>query len=58
MKIFTRLLKNQNGATAIEYGLIVALISIAAVIASGMAGNGIVGSFNKVSSTLTSSTNN
>lgn len=30
-KIFTRFLKDESGATAIEYGLIAALISVAIV---------------------------
>lgn len=49
------LLKDEKGATAIEYALIVALVSIVGVIASNMAGEQIVNSFSKVSSTLTSS---
>ncbi len=33
MKHFTNLLRDDSGATAIEYGLIAALISIAAILA-------------------------
>lgn len=55
MKIFTLLLKDQKGATAIEYGLIVAIISVAAIIATGMAGSQVKNSYSKVSSTLSSS---
>ena len=32
---FTRLLKNEDGATAIEYGLIAALIAVAALTTVG-----------------------
>ncbi len=31
IKIFTRLMKDESGATAIEYGLIAALISVAII---------------------------
>jgi pilus assembly protein Flp/PilA len=31
MKLITRLLKDEKGATAIEYGLIAALIAVAAI---------------------------
>ncbi len=55
MKVFILLLKDQKGATAIEYGLIVAIISVAAIIATGMAGDQVKSSFSKVSSTLSSS---
>lgn len=33
MNIFTRFLKDESGATAIEYGLIAALISVAIITA-------------------------
>jgi pilus assembly protein Flp/PilA len=33
MSIFTRFLNDQSGATAIEYGLIAALVSVAAIAA-------------------------
>ncbi len=54
MKNFVAFLKDQNGATAIEYALIVALISIAGIMASQMAGNELNTSFSNISSTLTS----
>jgi pilus assembly protein Flp/PilA len=31
MKLFARLFKNEDGATAIEYGLIAALLSVAII---------------------------
>jgi len=39
MNNFCKLLKNSKGATAIEYGLIAALIAVAAVAAMGTLGN-------------------
>lgn len=39
MNNFRKLLKNNKGATAIEYGLIAALIAVAAVAAMGTLGN-------------------
>ena len=57
MKTFILLLKDEKAATAIEYGLIVALVSIIGVIASNMAGQQIANTFSKVSSTLSSSNN-
>jgi pilus assembly protein Flp/PilA len=38
----TTLFKNQDGATAIEYGLIAALIAIAAVVALGATGSSLI----------------
>jgi pilus assembly protein Flp/PilA len=48
------LFKNENGATAIEYALIVALVSIIGVIASTMSGEEISLSFNTVATSLSS----
>lgn len=45
-------LKNESGATAIEYGLIAALISVAAIVAMKSVGTNLSGSFNKVSNEL------
>jgi pilus assembly protein Flp/PilA len=39
MTFFRKLLKNKKGATAIEYGLIAALIAVAAITAMGSLGN-------------------
>jgi pilus assembly protein Flp/PilA len=38
MKLFNKLMKNEKGATAIEYGLIAALISVALVSTAGLLG--------------------
>jgi pilus assembly protein Flp/PilA len=53
MKTFLELLTNQNGATAIEYGLIAALISIAAIAALTLVGKNLTTTFNHVGSNLT-----
>ena len=39
LSIFRKLMKNQDGATAIEYVLIASLISVAAIIAMRTVGN-------------------
>ena len=39
LSIFRRLMKNEQGATAIEYVLIASLISVAAIIAMQTVGN-------------------
>lgn len=49
---FIRLLKNSKGATAIEYGLIAALIAVAAITAMSTLGGKISSTFNNVSSNL------
>jgi pilus assembly protein Flp/PilA len=43
---------NESGATAIEYGLIAALIAVAAIAAMGTLGNKLGGTFNNVSNKL------
>lgn len=50
--LILRVLKDESGATAIEYGLIAALISIAAVAAMGNVGNNLKVIFNSVASNL------
>ena len=47
-----KLMKNEKGATAIEYGLIAALIAVAAIGAMGALGDSISGTFTSVSSSL------
>ena len=47
-----RLLRDEIGATAIEYGLIVALIAIAIITALTSTGNALTGVFNNVDTTL------
>ena len=50
--MFTKLLKNEDGATAIEYGLIAALIAVAAIGAMGNIGDSLSSTFNNVSDEL------
>jgi len=52
MNTMTRLFKSEEGATAIEYGLIAALISIAAIVIMGTVGTNLNLSFSKVASGL------
>jgi pilus assembly protein Flp/PilA len=53
MKLFEKLMNDESGATAIEYGLIAALISIAAIVAMTTLGDSLKNSFGTVSNTLT-----
>ena len=46
MKIFRKLTKDDKGATAIEYGLIAALIAVAAITAMQGLGNNLKTTFN------------
>jgi pilus assembly protein Flp/PilA len=50
--IFTKLLQNENGATAIEYGLIAALIAVAAVTVLGTVGTNLTSTFSTVATKL------
>ena len=52
MAKFVKLLKSEKGATAIEYGLIAALISIAAIAAMANIGNSLNNTFNNVAGHL------
>ena len=47
-----KLWKDEHGATAIEYGLITALISVAVIAAYQAVGTGLTNTFNAVSSKL------
>jgi pilus assembly protein Flp/PilA len=49
---FTRLMKNEDGATAIEYGLIAALIAVAAIAAFQLVGTNLSSIFNTVATKL------
>jgi pilus assembly protein Flp/PilA len=52
MQFIRHLLNNNKAATAIEYGLICALISVAAISAMGSIGNNLTTTFNNVSTQL------
>ena len=49
---FSKLMKNEDGATAIEYGLIAALIAVAAIAAFQLVGTNLSGIFNTVATKL------
>tara|TARA_R110000787_G_scaffold16622_70_gene51975 strand:+ start:4034 stop:4333 length:300 start_codon:yes stop_codon:yes gene_type:complete len=49
--------KDDSGATAIEYGLIAALVSVAAITALGLMGTSLDNMFTTVSTELTNATN-
>ena len=50
--MLTKLIKNEDGATAIEYGLIAALIAVAAIAAFRLVGTNLSAIFNTVASDL------
>jgi pilus assembly protein Flp/PilA len=52
MSKFLKLIKNSKGATAIEYGLIAALIAVAAIAAMQNIGSKLGTTFNNVSNKL------
>ena len=52
MAKFLKLIKNNKGATAIEYGLIAALIAVAAIAAMGNIGSHLGTTFNAVATKL------
>ncbi len=52
MSKFLKLIRNEEGATAIEYGLIAALIAVAAIGAMQGIGNTLNTTFNNVSNHL------
>jgi pilus assembly protein Flp/PilA len=53
MKTIIRLIKDESGATAIEYGLIAALISLAIIVAAGAIGTNLDTTFSAIASNLT-----
>lgn len=54
MKFINKLLRDEAGATAIEYGLIAALIAVAAITAMQSLGNNLSATFTTVSDNLES----
>jgi len=54
MKFIKKLLRQEDGATAIEYGLIAALIAIAAIAAMQGLGSQLTTTFNTTSSAMAS----
>ena len=50
--LFARFVKDESGATAIEYGLIAALIAVAAIGAMGAIGTKLGTTFNNVANNM------
>lgn len=50
--IIARFAKDESGATAIEYGLIAALIGLAIVVGAGTLGNNLSAQFNNIAGKL------
>ena len=51
-KHFARFVKDESGATAIEYGLIAALIALAIVVGAGALGNALNAQFTGIGTKL------
>jgi pilus assembly protein Flp/PilA len=51
-KLFIRFLKDESGATAIEYGLIAALISIGIIAGATSLGGSVNNTFNSLGGTM------
>jgi pilus assembly protein Flp/PilA len=51
-KFVTRFLKDESGATAIEYGLIAALVAVVLVTSLGLMGKSLIATFTKVQTSL------
>jgi pilus assembly protein Flp/PilA len=52
MSIFRRFVKDDSGATAIEYGLIAALVSVAIIAVLGTLGDNLNATFSAVATNL------
>ena len=52
MQMLKKFLRNESGATAIEYGLIAALISVAIIAGVSLTGSQLANTFNNVGTTL------
>jgi pilus assembly protein Flp/PilA len=52
MRLLSKLLRDENGATAIEYGLIAALISVVIIAAVTLVGTQLSAVFNSIASAL------
>jgi pilus assembly protein Flp/PilA len=56
MKFLNKLIRDEAGATAIEYGLIAALIAVALITALGTLGSSLSATFQSVSTELKDAT--
>jgi pilus assembly protein Flp/PilA len=52
MKFIAKFAKDESGATAIEYGLIAALIAVGIIVAATTLGGSLSGLFNRISSKM------
>jgi pilus assembly protein Flp/PilA len=52
MKIIAQFANDESGATAIEYGLIAALIAVGIIVAATTLGGSLSGLFNKISTKM------
>ena len=52
IRMLTKLVKNDDGATAIEYGLIAALIAVAAIAAFQLVGTNLSSTFHNIATQL------
>ena len=52
MTLFKTLLRDKEGATAIEYGLVAALIATGAIVAMGALGNSLSNTFTQISTKM------
>ncbi len=52
MKLVARFVNDESGATAIEYGLIAALIAVAIIVGAGSLGNALNEQFDSISTTV------
>jgi pilus assembly protein Flp/PilA len=50
--LFTNLMKDESGVTAIEYGLIAALVAVAAIAGMNLLGTGLINTFTAVANSL------
>ena len=55
-KLFARFVKDESGATAIEYGLIAALIALAIMVGAGALGNALNDQFGTIATKLNTAT--
>ncbi|MFM9934971.1 MAG: Flp family type IVb pilin [Novosphingobium sp.] len=52
MTLFRNLIEDQEGATAIEYGLLAALIATGAIVSMGALGNSLSNTFTQISTKM------
>jgi pilus assembly protein Flp/PilA len=57
MTMFSRFMKDESGATAIEYGLIAAIVGVGIIAGLTTLKNGLMNTFNKVDTELTTANN-